>query len=72
MTGAPVVTDERAPWQNLALGQPAGTHIGSITNAGDLVILQVFTETPGQDERLLVVDPGNGIFLGTITLGAKP
>jgi hypothetical protein len=72
MTGAPVVTDERAPWQNLALGQPAGTRISSITSAGDLVILQVFTETPGQDERLLVVDPNNGIFLGTITLGARP
>jgi hypothetical protein len=72
MTGAPVVTDERAPWQNLALGQPAGTRITSITSAGDLLILHVFTETPSKDERLLVVDPGNGTFLGTITVGAKP
>jgi len=72
LTGAPVVTDERSPWQSLPLGQPEGTRIATITSAGDLVILQVFTGTPGQDERLLVVDPGNGTFLGTITLGAKP
>lgn len=72
LTGAPVVTDERAPWQNLALGQPDGTRIVTVTNAGDLVILHVYTETPGRDERLLVVDPGNGTFLGTITVGAKP
>jgi hypothetical protein len=43
-----------------------------VRNAGDLVILHVYTETPGRDERLLVVDPGNGTFLGTITVGAKP
>lgn len=72
LTGAPVVSEEIAPWQNLALGQPEGTRIATVTNAADLVILHVFTETPGRDERLLVIDPGNGTFLGTITLGAKP
>jgi hypothetical protein len=72
MTGAPVVTDERSPWQNLALGQPSGTRITAMTNAGDLLILQVTSDASGKDERLLVVDPGNGVFLGTISLGAKP
>jgi hypothetical protein len=72
LTGAPIVSDERAPWQNLALEQPPGTRIANVTSAGDLVVLHLFTETPGQDERLVVIDPDSGILLGTITLGAKP
>jgi hypothetical protein len=72
LTGASVVTDERSVWESLALNQPPGTRIGTVTSAGDLVILHVFTETPGREERLLVVDPNNGVFLGTVTLGAKP
>lgn len=72
LTGTSVVSDERSAWQNLALGQPEGTRIATVTNAGDLLILHVFTEAPGRDERLLVIDPGNGTFLGTIAVGAKP
>jgi hypothetical protein len=71
LTGAPI-SDERAPWQNLALEQPLGTRIANVTSAGDLVILHLFTETPGRDERLVVIDPDSGTLLGTITLGAKP
>jgi cytoskeletal protein RodZ len=72
LKGAPVVSDERAPWQTLALGQPPGTRIAAMTSAGDLVVLHLVTETPGREERLLVVDPGAGVLLGTITLGAQP
>jgi hypothetical protein len=72
LTGASIVSDERAPWQDLVLAQPPGTRIATVTSAGDVVILHLFTETPGRDERLVVVDPGSGILLGTITLGARP
>jgi cytoskeletal protein RodZ len=72
LTGTSVVSDEREPWETLALGQPAGTRIATVTSAGDLVILHLFTETPGRDERLVVIDPGSGTLIGTITVGAKP
>jgi hypothetical protein len=72
LTGTSIVSDERAPWQTLALGQPPGTRIATVTSAGDLVILHLFTESPGRDERLVVVDPSSGILLGTISVGARP
>lgn len=67
-----VVADERMPWQALLLNEPAGTRIASVTSAGDLVILHLYTGAPGQDERLVVVDPGNGVRLGTVTITGKP
>ena len=72
LTGTGIVAEERAPWQTLALGQPAGTKIATVTSAGDLVILHLFTETPGRDERIMVVDPNSGTLLGTIAVGASP
>lgn len=73
LQGAPIVGEERTtPWPTLALGQPPGTKIATVTSAGDLVVLHLFTETPGNDDRLMVIDPGTGTLLGTITLGAKP
>lgn len=73
LQGAQIVGEERnAPWSTLALGQPPGSRIATVTSAGDLVVLHLFTETPGRDERVLVIDPGTGTLLGTITLGAKP
>jgi hypothetical protein len=72
LTGTGIVAEERAPWQTLALGQPAGTKIATVTSAGDLVILHLFTETPGRDERIVVVDPNSGTLLGTIAVGASP
>jgi hypothetical protein len=72
LTGTAVVSDERAPWQTLILDQPPGTRIASITSAGDLMILHLYTGSAGQDERLLVVDPGTGTLLGTIVVGPKP
>jgi len=60
--------DEEAPWQTLVLDQPAGTRVASITTVGSLVILHMFTGAPGQDERLLVVDPTTGTLMGTIAV----
>lgn len=68
----PAVTNEYAPWQTLALDQPAGTRVLGVTNAGDLVILHVANGDERRDERLLVIDPGSGTLLGTIAIGAKP
>jgi hypothetical protein len=72
LTGTAVVNDERAPWQTLLLDQPPGTRIASVTSAGDLMLLQLFTGSAGQDERILVIDPGTGTLLGTIAVTGKP
>jgi hypothetical protein len=71
LTGTALVSDERAPWQSLLLGQPPGTRIATVTSAGDLVLLHLFTGSPGQDERVVVIDPGTGTLLGTIAITAK-
>jgi Family of unknown function (DUF6476) len=72
LTGTALVSDERAPWRTLLLEQPPGTRIASVTSAGDLVVLHLFTGSAGQDERVLVIDPGSGTLLGTIAVTGKP
>ncbi len=69
---AKAVRDDRAPWQSLLLDQPPGTRIANVTSAGDLVLLHLFTGAAGQDERIVVVDPGTGLWLGTIAVTGKP
>jgi hypothetical protein len=68
----PALATDYAPWQALALGQPEGTRILAVASAGNLVVLHVATGEGRRDERLLVIDPGSGTLLGTITMGAKP
>jgi hypothetical protein len=70
--GAAAVRDDRAPWQSLLLDQPPGTRIANVTSAGELVLLHLFTGAAGQDERIVVVDPGTGLWLGTIAVTGKP
>lgn len=72
LTGTALVSDDRTPWQSLLLDQPPGTRIATVTSAGDLVVLQLFTGNPGQDERIIVIDPGTGTLLGTVTVTGKP
>lgn len=72
LTGTALVSDDRAPWQSLLLDQPPGTRIATVTSAGDLVLLHLFTGTAGQDERVVVIDPGTGTLLGTIAVTARP
>jgi hypothetical protein len=57
------------PWQRLLLQEPAGTRIVAVTSAGDLLVVQLHTGEPGQNERLVVIDPGSGTLLGTIVVG---
>ncbi len=68
----PALATDYAPWQALALDQPAGTRVIGVTSAGDLVVLHVATGEARSDERLLVIDPGSGTLLGTVTMGARP
>ena len=67
----PLVAADRAPWGRIALNQAAGTRIQSVTSSGDLIVLHLYTGAPGQDERLVVLDPANGGIVGTFALGAK-
>lgn len=72
INASPVVADERVPWQQLLLKQPRGSRVAGVNSAGDLIILQLFTDAPGRDERLLVIDPGSGTLLGTILVTEPP
>jgi hypothetical protein len=72
LAGTALVSDDRTPWQSLLLDQPPGTRIAAVTSAGDLVVLHLFTGSAGQDERVIVIDPGTGTLLGTITVTGRP
>jgi hypothetical protein len=61
----------RAAWGRAGLDQPAGTRIQSVTASGALIVLQLYTDAPGNDERLVVVDPASGQVVGTFVPGAK-
>jgi len=61
----------RAGWGRAGLDQPAGTRIQSVTASGALIVLQLYTDAPGNDERLVVVDPASGQVVGTFVTGAK-
>jgi hypothetical protein len=67
----PVAAAETGAWGRLLLDQPAGTRIQAVTAHGRLAIVQLYTGTPGTDERLVVFDPHQGRILGTVTLGAR-
>ncbi|MBV8536367.1 MAG: hypothetical protein JO128_12285 [Alphaproteobacteria bacterium] len=61
---APVPT-----WGHVGLGQPADSRIQSVTQAGNLVVLQIVS---GGDERLVVLDPASGAVVGTFEVTDKP
>ncbi len=58
-----------AVWGRVDLGQPADSHIQSVTSAGNLVVVQVAS---GSDERLVVLDPATGAIVGTFAVTGKP
>lgn len=70
-TDPPLVAAERAPWGRVVLEQPTGTRIVSVTASGEYIVLHLYTGAPGQDERLLVLDPANGGIVGTYVLGPR-
>lgn len=60
-----------ASWGRTMLDQPAGTRIQSVTASGDLIVLQLYTHSPGQDERLVVLDPATGAVGGIFVVGQR-
>mgnify|MGYP006273809583 CR=1 FL=1 len=60
-----------ASWGRAMLDQPAGTRIQSVTASGNLIVLQLYTQSPGQDERLVVLDPATGAVSGIFVLGQR-
>jgi hypothetical protein len=60
-----------ASWGRVLLDQPAGTRIQSVTPSGNLIVLQLYTAVPGQDERLVVVDPATGAVTGSFAFGQR-
>jgi len=67
----PLEADGRTAWGRVALDQPAGTRIQSVTASGAFIVLQLYTASLGQDERLVVLDPASGRLVGTFAIGAK-
>lgn len=60
-----------ASWGRVMLDQPAGTRIQSVTASGNLIVLQLYTLSPGQDERLVVLDPATGAVNGIFVPGQR-
>jgi hypothetical protein len=48
-----------------------GARIQSITASGNLIVLHVYTQIPGQDERLIVLDPATGAVNGVFHIGTR-
>lgn len=73
--GAATATGARPPthasWGRVLIDQPAGTRIQSVIPSGNLIVLQLYTATPGQDERLVVVDPATGAVTGSFAFGQR-
>ncbi len=57
-----------ASWGRVMLDQPAGSRIHSVTSHASLIVLQLYTGMPGQDERLVVLDPATGAVVGSFML----
>lgn len=73
---APVAeTGQRPPthvsWGRVMIDQPAGTRIQAVIPSGNLIVLQLYTGQPGQDERLVVLDPATGAVTGSFAFGQR-
>jgi hypothetical protein len=73
---APAATASAAPplaglrWNDLSLGQPAGTRILGVAPASGLLAIHV--EAPGGVGSILLVDPASGQLRGRIFPGIAP
>ncbi|MCA3262563.1 MAG: hypothetical protein ING44_11525 [Telmatospirillum sp.] len=57
-------------WNDLSLGQPAGTRIVGVVASGGLLAIHV--EAPGGAGSILLVDPLSGQVRGRILPGTSP
>jgi len=71
VAGAGARPPVHASWGRTMLDQPAGTRIQSVTASGNLIVLQLYTLSPGQDERLVVLDPATGAVGGIFVVGQR-
>jgi hypothetical protein len=53
-----------ASWGQVLIDQPTGTRIESIVVSGARIVVHLYTENPGRDERLLVLDSATGAIGG--------
>ena len=67
-TAAPPLAGLR--WNDLSLGQPAGTRIVGVVASGGLLAIHV--EAPGGAGSILLVDPSSGQLRGRIMPGTTP
>jgi hypothetical protein len=58
-------------WGRVVADSAPGARIQSITASGNLIVLQVYTQVPGQDERLIVLDPATGAVNGVFHIGTR-
>jgi hypothetical protein len=70
VAGAGVRPPTHASWGRVMLDQPVGTRIHSVTSHASLIVVQLYTGMPGQDERLVVLDPSTGAVVGSFMLPA--
>jgi uncharacterized iron-regulated membrane protein len=56
-------------WGTRSLGLKPGTRIVSMQASGAYIVLHVYTGAPGEEERLVVVDPATGGVVGVLALG---
>ncbi len=58
-------------WGRVVADSAPGARIQSITASGNLIVLHVYTQIPGQDERLIVLDPATGAVNGVFHIGTR-
>lgn len=68
---APPPAAARPGWGRVGLDQPQGTRIHAVDTAGGFIVLHLYTDAPGIDERVVVVDPATGATIGTIVPGPR-
>ena len=73
--GTPRADAQRPPvhasWGRVVADHAPGARIQSVTPSGNLIVLQLYTQVPGQDERLLVLDPATGAVTGIFQIGTR-
>lgn len=60
-----------ASWGRVMADNAPGARIQSVTTSGNLIVLHVYTQLPGQDERLIVLDPATGAVTGVFQIGTR-
>lgn len=60
-----------ASWGRVVADSAPGARVQSVTASGNLIVLHLYTQAPGQDERLIVLDPATGAVTGVFQIGTR-